>query len=50
MPQLRLSQVILNEKRKPEWAEFKEGWIKRERERVKKRCNDLYNTDSTEVM
>ena len=50
MPQLRSSQIIFDEKRRPEWAEIKEEWVKRERESIKKRYNDLYDTDSTEVM
>ena len=37
MPQLRLSQAVFNEKRRPEWAEFKEEWVRRERESIKKR-------------
>ena len=49
MPQLRLSQIILNEKRRPKWIEFKEEWMRRERESIKKRYNDLCNTDDTEV-
>ena len=50
MPQLRLSQAVLSEKRKPEWAEIKEEWMRRKRESIKKRYNDLCDTDSTEVM
>ena len=49
MPQLKLSQAVLNEKRRSEWTEFKEEWIKRERGSIKKRCNSLYDTDNTEV-
>ena len=50
MPQLRLSQVVSDEKRRPEWAGFKEEWVERERGSIKKRCNSLCNTDGTEVM
>ena len=41
--------MISDEKRRSEWAGFKEEWVKRERESIKKRCNDLYDTDDTEV-
>ena len=41
--------MISDEKKRPEWAEFKEEWIERERESVKKRCNSLYDIDGTEV-
>ena len=50
MSQLRLSQAVSDEKRRPKWVEFKEEWIERERESIKKRYNDLCNTDSTEVI
>ena len=49
MPQLKLSQIILSEKRRPEWTEFKEEWVRRERESIEKRYNNLYDTDDTEV-
>ena len=42
--------MISDEKRRPEWAEIKEEWVERERESIKKRCNGLYSTDSTEVI
>ena len=50
MSQSELSQIIFSEKRRPKWAEFKEEWVKRERESIKKRCNSLCDTDNTEVM
>ena len=50
MSLLKLSQAVSDEKRRPEWAEFKKRWVKREEESMKKRCNDLYDTDGTEVM
>ena len=50
MPQLRLSQIILSEKKRPEWAEIKEGWVKEEKESIKKRYNNLYDIDGTKVM
>ena len=50
MPQLKLSQAVFSEKRRPKWAEFKREWVKRERESIKKRYNSLCDTDNTEVM
>ena len=42
--------MIFSKKKRSEWAEIKEEWIKREKESMKKRYNSLYDTDSTEVM
>ena len=49
MPQLKLSQIILNEKRRPEWAESKKE-VKRKRKSIEKRWNSLYDIDDIKVM